>query len=465
MAQCLDSCPTEILQSIFDLLSSSEYRALCLVNRNLRTHAEPFLYSQIEWIWREVDGPPPVVKLLRSIIRRPDLASFIKYLCLDGKCFSDGVYRKSIPPLVTPQAKIEIDDLNAFVRNTQLPQADVWIKELQKGTIDAFVALLVAQASNIRHLSLGPAFTQRTEILGVLLRSALCPPSHMKLPTFELLEIVSIRLQTWEDRARGKSIKNTANILPLFYLPNAKSMSVSIESPSVFSWPASYPPSPTNLVNLDLTCVREVSLGNVLAAMVHLRRLSWKWYYDFGLDDDTNKPIVELDQIGAALAHVKDTLEDLSIVADIGVGGNDQFLPAIKTRGCLHEVADLTKLRKIQIPWAFLVGFVQDTNQQLLEVIPRNIEEVIITNDLRLQNDDEMEPSWPAWEWTDHAIITLLENWLRDWKEHTPFLRSVSLHWTDHEFQEWDPQMRRRLKEVGAQVGIFLEIVMIESFY
>ncbi|EPS26950.1 hypothetical protein PDE_01890 [Penicillium oxalicum 114-2] len=465
MTQRLDSCPTEILQLIFNILSPTDYRSLCLVNHNLRAQAEPFLYSQIQWVWQEAQTPPPIIKLLRSVTVRPHLASYIKSISLDGKSFCNGIYSKRIPTLVDLESETQIEELTAFVRNTHLPYADRWIRDLVKGTIDAFVALLVAQSSNIQSLSLGPAFTQRSEIIGMVLRTALCSSVETNLPTFPLLEDVSFHLRYREDRARGNKIKNTADVLPLFYLPALRRLSVSIESSPAFSWPTLHPPLTTNLTELDLTRVRENCLGGVLAATKNLRSLRWKWYYDFGLDDEVNKPIIDLDQIGAALSHVGATLTDLCIVADFDIGGNDQCLPGIKAEGSIHKILNLVNVRKVQIPWAFLVGFVQDTSKRLIEVIPRNIEYLIITNDLRLQNYDGMEPSWPEWDWTDEAIVALLESWLRGWKECMPNLRGISLEWMDEGFEEWDPHMRQRLREVGAHFGVPLDLVVIRSAY
>jgi hypothetical protein len=40
-------------------------------------------------------------------------------------------------------------EFNVFIRDTKAPFSDLWINELKKGSIDAFVALILAQAPDV----------------------------------------------------------------------------------------------------------------------------------------------------------------------------------------------------------------------------------------------------------------------------------------------------------------------------
>lgn len=452
---------------LFKLLSSAELGVLCLVNRHLRALAEPFLYSEIQWTWLETDPHPlPITQLLRTILCRPELAAYITSVHLNGRNDKRRGYQSTNRTTPTiPVFGTELDESITFIRGTRVPYSDQWIQELRSGTMDAVVALLLAQLPNLRCLHLENDFTQRSALLGMVLRSSICEPVDYRLPSFQHLRDVSFfRLHYGGhggDQEKYKSFKNTADILPFFYLPSVQCMSVLLENPLAFSWPAAHLPTPSTLTLLDLTSVREAYLAELLSVTQNLKTLRWSWYYDFGLDDKFNTPIIDLGQIAAAIAHVRDTLTDLTISADCDIGGNDQHLPGLKTVGSLHAIVNCDMLQRLQVPWPFLVGFAQNTTKRLQDVIPRNIEYLSITDDLRLQNDDSVVREWPPWEWEDSVIVSLLQSWLDDWENCTPYLRGISLVFSFifDELDEWCPSMRHRLRALGAQAGVQVELI------
>ncbi|KAG2019322.1 hypothetical protein GB937_005236 [Aspergillus fischeri] len=89
---------------------------------------------------------------------------------------------------------------------------------------------------------------------------------------------------------------------------------------------------------------------------------------------------------------------------------------------------------------------------------------ITITDDLRLQNEDGMVAKLPRWEWTDDAMLGLLQSWLKDWKACTPHLRGITLllSWNDND--EWSPRMRDQLSELGAHAGVPLELIKLDGF-
>jgi hypothetical protein len=280
---------------LFKLLSSAELRALCLVNRHLRASAEPFLYSEIQWTWLETDPhPPPITQLLRTILCRPELAASITSVHLDGYTFKRHEFRFRVPTI--PVSGTELDESITFIRGTRVLYSDRWIQELRNGTTDAVVALLLAQLPNLRCLRLENDFTRCSALLGMVLRSSICEPVDYGLPDFQHLRDVSFFGPDGEDQARDKSVRKTADILPLFYLPSVQCMSVSIENTLAFCWPAAHLPTPSTLTSLDLTSVREAYLAELLSVTQNLESLRWAWYYDFGVDDQFTTPIIDLDQ-------------------------------------------------------------------------------------------------------------------------------------------------------------------------
>lgn len=120
-------------------------------------------------------------------------------------------------------------------------------------------------------------------------------------------------------------------------------------------------------------------------------------------------------------------------------------------------------LTKLQIPWAFVVGFDPDEYKRLQDVIPKNIELLPITGDLKLQQDDRTEPQWPLWGRDEYDILDMLQPWLENWQACTPHLRRITLmictEWIDDNIGEWPPDTRQEFRELGAQTGVQLEII------
>jgi hypothetical protein len=211
-------------------------------------------------------------------------------------------------------------------------------------------------------------------------------------------------------------------------------------------------------------CSGELSRRSTLSYTLS-KSLRWTWYYDYGLRDAVNLPIVDLDQIGDAISCLRGTLTDLKIIGDVQLGGKDINLPRLKTEGSLSAMVNMENLRTLQVPWAFLVGFAQDTTKRLQNVLPRYLEYVTITYDLCLQNDEQMEPEWPEFEWEDHAILDLLKSWLQDREAFTPNLRGICLGLARDETDdyEWDPTMRHQLTALGVQTGVPFEVIFIDE--
>ncbi|KAL3474097.1 hypothetical protein BJX99DRAFT_232173 [Aspergillus californicus] len=464
-----NKCPADVLYMIFRLLSPAELHELCLVSQHFRTMAESRLYSKIQFTWQEspdyyspLEPPPPLTQLLRTLLSRPQLADYITNLRLDGRAHALNATRYTLPRIHILEAELDVPV--AFIRRTGVPFTDHWIQELRDGSIDALVALLLAQLPRLRFLYFGRAFTRQSALIGRVLNSAVCEAGTNHLPNFEHLEEVSFLHREDRDEACDRKIKNTADILPLFYLPAIKYLSASIQNPDKWAWPCKHQPTATKLTSLDLTNIREAHLGEVLAVTPNLETLRWKWYYDQGVRDTFTTQTVNLDQIATAISHVQKTLTTLTITADCSIAHaiGCPFLPGLKSHGSLKPIAHFTTIKTLQIPWAFLVGFSPETNptQRLQDVIPRNIESLILTDDLALQNIDYMEP-WPAWEWEYSTILDVLEAWLEDeWAMYTPRLRCVTLvlSWIDVD------RDRGLFAALGARVGVRLELVELDSY-
>jgi hypothetical protein len=151
----------------------------------------------------------------------------------------------------------------------------------------------------------------------MLFSSALCEKSDHRLSTLQHIREVAYELKT--DCPLAMSGRNTVDILPFFYFPEVRLLSLALDNPVTFSWPA-HTPDPSTITSLNLTFIRETHLGRLLSVTRGLKTLRWAWYYCDVFKYSSHKPLVDLDEVATALIHVRNTLKDLTISARCGTG-------------------------------------------------------------------------------------------------------------------------------------------------
>jgi hypothetical protein len=324
--------------------------------------------------------------------------------------------------------------------------------------MDAFIALLLSQLPNLRRFHLGENFARESRFMGMMLRSALCKEfQDYCLPSFTHLQDVSavypdlgLNIRKYTD------VRNTADVLPLFYLPSVERIKALIDNPTTFIWPGKYPPNPSRLTSLNLTMLREGHLGQVLSVTQGLRKLQWDWYYRPDLKDHYVMDIIDLDQITMDLSYVQETLTDLTITAGSDVSQADPELPKLTFSGSFKTFSGLHMLKRLEVPLPFLLGFSQSAPNVvcLEETLPKNIQWLTVTDDLCLQRE---------WEWDCETeyLLGAIRSWLQDWKRSTPHLQGFRLLMKEIPVRDWgfDPVMIQALRDIGAQTGIQVQII------
>ncbi|KAB8211921.1 hypothetical protein BDV34DRAFT_233909 [Aspergillus parasiticus] len=455
MASTVLNTPPEILHMMFAPLSPSDLNAVCLTHRNWRSVAEPLLYARIEWTWTNSQNPP-IAQFLRSIVHRPELASLVHAVILNGDCFerSSYDYEKKSPKLSVSEDVL--DELVQCIERIHIPYGEKWIQELRAGTMDAYSALLLSRLPNLRCLYLGMNFARESGILGMMLRSALCKePQNSNLPSFTHLQDVSaVYPRPGRFIRQFTDVRNTADALPFFYLPSVEHIKTLVDNPTTFMWPGEYPPSPPRLESLDLKMLREGHLGQVLSATRGLRKLRWDWHYRPDLEDHFVTDIIDLDQIAADLSHVQDTLTDLTITAGSDVCLADPELPTLTFRGSFKTFSGLHMLERLEVPFPFLLGLSPSAPNVvgLAEALPRNIQWLTVTDDLCFQNE------W-GWEFESEYLVETFRSWLRDRKKATPYLQRFRLLIKEMEMRDLYPEMIQGFRDMNAQTDIQVEIV------
>jgi hypothetical protein len=421
-AQSLLGCPVELCHSIFSYLSQADLRTLCLVHGNLRAIAEQLLYSHIQLTWEQKLQPHPITSLLRSLLRRPQLATYVSRLSLAGWCsLRSSRHNRALKILLSEN---EVEDCLAFVKKATVPYQEIWLEELRQGTMDAFIAVLLSQPMRLTDLVMNGYFLRESKFIGLVLRSMICNPSaHDEKCSLRLdmsrLERVSLEPICDTGRVKNNA-RNTADLLPIFYLPSVKQISASIDNPVALSWPAMHAPSPPRLRDLKLDYIREPFLGQLLSSTDNLQSLDWRWcYFEELYDKQYHTRTLDLTQIVESLSYAPKTLSELVISA---MNVNDPIEPSLTIQGSMKGLSEYKNLKKLTIPFLFLTrawSFSTDLHKRMKECLPCSPESLTITEDLG-SNDE--------YDWNDNDMLDILEPWLEDNQAaSTPHLRDVKV--------------------------------------
>ncbi|QKX59966.1 uncharacterized protein TRUGW13939_07108 [Talaromyces rugulosus] len=376
-------CPVEICCSVLEYLPRKDLCSICLVNSHLRNLAEQILYAKILISSRNWQSRT-LTRLLRSLLRRPRLATYVRSLYLHGSAYFMPYDVGKLPQIRVSGP--ELEEPLAFVASTTVPYRKDWLKQLRNGAIDAFVAALLSQPMRLNFLRIEQAFFLDSYLIGMVFRSMFCEPQYCGLQLdFSRLESVFLGRSYF-----NLNENNTADVLPMFYLPSVKKLLIDVENPTTFSWPTVQPPSNSSISVLNLLYVRECFLGDLVSVTKGLNSLEWEWMYTPELEDDkVQTPIIDLKRINKALYHVRETLTDLTIWAQCLYGYPHDWpmwddYPQLSTRGTLRVMTKLDKLTELTIPITFLLGFTPLLNRRMKDVLPPNIKDLTMTDDLCL---------------------------------------------------------------------------------
>ncbi|KAK4238594.1 hypothetical protein C8A03DRAFT_33347, partial [Achaetomium macrosporum] len=368
-------------------------------------------------------------------------------------------------PRKAPKSFVREDDLQGamdFVGQTDLSYRDAWMEELRKGTLDAYLAVLLLQLPRLRCLHLERVVFMESHLIGRVGRTVLCrshsdPRTPAVSTSLNQLETVHL------DRVLGlhsvKTIRNTEDVLPFFYAPSLKEISVTIDDPlgPVFPRPTD-PPLAHGLASLRLAHIRESHLGPLLSIAPRLRSLHWEWRFDPDAEDQFNTPVVDLDLLMPALAHLRDTLTELSITAICSFANEAPMPPPLRVQGSTKSLAGFNQFKKLFIPLVFLTGFALPVRKKLGSCLPPNPEDLTLTDDLFFDIDDE-------WEEAGHT--SAMRAWLADVETSTPRLRKLLLvlQSTESEIGSEDLDVRNQIRELTSRGGIELRVEQVHGVY
>ena len=457
----------DVKRLIMDHLDQADLHTICLVHPDLYALAQTDLYSHIR-LPRSICSPSgsrphPISSLLRTILRNPRFGARIRQLSCPLRGGNYG-WHNTTDLFQAPKIPVRQADLSeavAFVLKSEVPYTTTWIEELQNGTIDAYLAVLLANLPHLKTLHLGRGLLMETDLVGQLLRSILCDSIKYGLPkdTLQCLQYIDM-----SDREDSTSRLNTSNLLPLFYLPAATAISVDLDNPiGQLPWPTDLPPRAPKLVSLTLHKVQTRHLGGLLAAAPNLQSLSWCFSHPKYTFQPISQPppIVPLDEVMLALDCVKDTLANLRIFNTFSdIDHTVIALPRVSLRtGSATHLKHLHQLKTLQIPMVFLLEYDGIIYKERMEdCLPPSLETLALTA-------EEFETGQG-----EHTFTAALRKWLPDVGAFAPNLKTLRLAMFDSELWLDETQIsgRRELEELASKVGIALEFVewrLTHEFY
>lgn len=440
------SLDEDVKRSILGHMAKADLRTLCLIP-DLRDLAEPSLYRSIDLTWQNGEEIPgggnkwehALGPLVRTLLRRPALTEHIREITYQWRNRFEPAHPDRF--LVLPERPL--DEAVAFVERTNLPYVDEWKADLQKGRIDAYLAILLSQLPNVRQIYLGPDVFTESNILGLVLRSLLWDskdglhdaPAFPGTQPGSLRRLESVRLDrelSRHDDTPNMKYRNTTNLLPLFSIPLVKTLAMAIESPDTPTlWPSlSLVPVCHHLVHLTIDDLRQSHLGEILSVVPNLESFHWRWqFWEHDGDDGSdfsrlyNRPVVDMDLIIPALEQVKSTLTELNIHAIT----REEFCGvtlSVANLARARSLATFPRLTKLALPFAFVAGFDPPVDEMaLVNRLPPTLEYLTIHDDLV----HSYETSPRGGQWDEPSFLRMFIPWLENWRAYTPRLRRVRI--------------------------------------
>jgi hypothetical protein len=107
----------------------------------------------------------------------------------------------------------------------------------------------------------------------------------------------------------------------------------------------------------------------------------------------------------------------------------------------------------LEVPAIFLsTTLVSGAIVKLKESLPRNLNSLILSDPLIYSQE---ETDWAEGELFD----SILWDWLRDWRAHTPHLRHFCLHLYSSRLRDWGWSQERNLEALSSSLELKVEVL------
>lgn len=440
----LEMLPIELFQMILHYLLTKDLSAFSVTSKHHRALVEPILYKEIRWGPWPDERAPPAHLLLRSILIRPVLASYINdfVFCLRAPSFQFRKYPclwnhwKKPSPTST-----EMMQVRSLIRSFHFASEDLWLSRLKLGEVDVFIALIISQSTRLRHLLLDdPRDESNPYLLGEVLEKAV---SMNFLCALEHVEYSNNFSDPHIDHQLVKS--NYRAIHPLFSFPSLKRLSMSIpyEDPRWFS--AEIPTTGLKSLVLHSSQLSVQTLGILLKATPSLTVLRYEtWINIDKVPHSPKEPWEYFDctQLDRVLAPLQSTLKELRIFIHFFSDGLIYIDPLAKFRGTtgkLETLRNFGQLTSLRMPTTLLSGWVEATEDwrignddySAIEELPPHMARLLPPSIVHLDLSDEFyyQLTLPDDGSTDSSV---------DYEEDPYWFDYPVPHWWDYDVGESD---------------------------
>jgi hypothetical protein len=268
----------------------SDLNSLSRVSKGVHDFAEPLLYKNILIIIFSDEEDTLFVTthlLLRTVLRRPELAKLIQHFSYGGgeDEYADRyTYIAQLIPYGLPKRlRLREKDVQAFlsvVENSNFPFKDKW-ESASKSLVRAHNPGCLSRAfnistENVKSITLPNGEWERSPFIRMIFEFALVPSETNPNPSsFQHLESLSASFFLY--RTVGLP-KITPDVMAFFYLPALRDLSVGFsdtyslnentqEYKYNFTWPAERP-QPTKIRSLNISVLRDNNLAEVFSLML-----------------------------------------------------------------------------------------------------------------------------------------------------------------------------------------------------
>lgn len=398
--------PRELYQMILDFMPRRDLSALARTSRKTRILVEPSLYREIRWKSEDLKKRihPPIDLLLRTIISRPELASFVQYLAL---CYWKPSWAYiselepgcgSYKPDFTSQ---EIGQTELLIKSLHVPAEGRWLTGLWSGKVDLFFALLITQLTALRRLYLPSNYHQLDSFFGVFLERAIARGLFQALESVEYNNANDDGLNQSEKRFVDMGLDH---VLPLFSITSLKYLRIALPNQTI-SWPGGHAPiSMLKTLVLNYCHASPEQLGQLLLATCALKSLIYDAWIDVDLPTinkssrANSSEVFDSSELNLALLPLKESLEQLHISIHF-FSKHRRFIDnpiTHKFRGVVGKLTNLgefTCLSNIVMPAALLSDWTPEFEKfERVDRLPLRLMELLPTGSLvDIKLSDEVE--------------------------------------------------------------------------
>ncbi|KAL4878782.1 hypothetical protein BJY04DRAFT_107511 [Aspergillus karnatakaensis] len=466
--------PVEIQQIILEECDWPTFRSLSLLSKAVRTVAIPFLYRELHW------GPgghitewscTTVQLLLRTLIDCPELASLVQrvhfYVEYEYNFLEQDAYLEDWEAF---ESDPEITALGRkLVATLDLEHPSSWHSSLRWTYLDNWIALLLSQLTSTETLRMAPPLLHKANKLGEILVKLIRPGSAY----FHRLRHIGFGEKGRGFEVRGLQISNDM-VRSFFYLPSLQELDLTMYHPAIKDCGISEPSTSLETLRLwRLTILNPEDMDNLLRLAPRLKTLHLGLNKD--IDVYSHRDRIKFSDLPLALARVSNTLEDLTI--DFGV---DSFGIRSSSLGDvpLGSLRKFECLKRLEIPFEMLVGYAPWKRDALTDVLPRNLETLILQDGSVTWkgwgDPPDVEYDEPIFDYSLQDMIDTLDEFLQVCSQHTPRLASMILNFANGPLfthrdliNTWDPSRNhpqvQQLRDMALKTNVALTVLFDEE--